>query len=216
MDKGGRRVGKSTPPRSMAREGKDNRIWWWIGGAGAAILVAAAAIWFASSLSDGDTSSMPENPAERNRMYSAPPEMNIDSGKDYVATIATAKGDIVVELDPGAAPQTVNNFVFLARQGFYDGLTFHRVVPGFVIQGGDPLGSGAGGPGYTVPAEIELEHAKGAIAMARRPDDVNPERAYKRQPVLYHAGGDAGSGWGLHRLWEGSPGDGSRRVDRSG
>jgi peptidyl-prolyl cis-trans isomerase B (cyclophilin B) len=76
-----------------------------------------------------------------------------------------------------AAPQTVNNFVFLARDGFYDDLTFHRVAPGFVIQGGDPLGTGIGGPGYTVPAEIELKHVKGAIAMARKADDVNPERA---------------------------------------
>jgi peptidyl-prolyl cis-trans isomerase B (cyclophilin B) len=88
-----------------------------------------------------------------------------------------ATGDIVVELDAGAAPQTVNNFVFLARQGFYDGLTFHRVEPGFVIQGGDPTGTGAGGPGYNVPAEIQLPHVEGAIAMARRADEVNPTRA---------------------------------------
>jgi cyclophilin family peptidyl-prolyl cis-trans isomerase len=120
---------------------------------------------------------MPENPAERNGMYGAAPEVAIDPSKRYVATIATEKGDIVVELDPGAAPETVNNFVFLAREGFYDDLTFHRVVPGFVVQGGDPLGNGTGGPGYTVPAEIQLEHVKGAIAMARRADEVNPERA---------------------------------------
>jgi cyclophilin family peptidyl-prolyl cis-trans isomerase len=110
-------------------------------------------------------------------MYSEPPQVRIDPSKEYRATISTEKGDIVVDLDAGTAPQTVNNFVFLAREGFYDGLTFHRVEPGFVIQGGDPLGTGAGGPGYTVPAEIELKHVKGAIAMARRADDVNPERA---------------------------------------
>jgi cyclophilin family peptidyl-prolyl cis-trans isomerase len=124
-----------------------------------------------------ETSSVPEDPDARNGMYDAPPEMTIDPGKTYVATIVTEKGEIVVELDPGAAPETVSNFVFLARGGFYDGLTFHRVVPDFVVQGGDPLGSGTGGPGYTVPAEIELEHVKGAIAMARRGDNVNPERA---------------------------------------
>jgi cyclophilin family peptidyl-prolyl cis-trans isomerase len=118
-----------------------------------------------------------ENPLDRSMMYSAPPEMQIDPGKTYVATISTGKGDIVVRLDGGAAPQTVNNFVFLSREGFYDGLTFHRVEPGFVIQGGDPLGSGSGGPGYTVPAEIELPHVEGAIAMARRGDQVNPSRA---------------------------------------
>ncbi|MGD8244594.1 MAG: peptidylprolyl isomerase [Anaerolineae bacterium] len=116
-------------------------------------------------------------PTERNNMYSEPPQVRIDPSKEYRATISTEKGDIVVDLDAGTAPQTVNNFVFLAREGFYDGLTFHRVEPGFVIQGGDPLGTGAGGPGYTVPAEIELKHVKGAIAMARRADDVNPERA---------------------------------------
>jgi cyclophilin family peptidyl-prolyl cis-trans isomerase len=83
----------------------------------------------------------------------------------------------VCELYAGQAPQTVNNFVYLARAGFYDGLSFHRVVPGFVIQGGDPLGKGNGGPGYTVPAEIGLPHTKGALAMARLSDQVNPERA---------------------------------------
>ena len=120
---------------------------------------------------------MPSKPADRQNMYSEPPAMQIDAGKSYVATISTAKGDIVVQLDAIAAPQTVNNFVFLAREGFYDGLTFHRVEPGFVIQGGDPAGTGSGGPGYTVPAEIQLPHVEGAIAMARRGDQVNPARA---------------------------------------
>jgi peptidyl-prolyl cis-trans isomerase B (cyclophilin B) len=116
-------------------------------------------------------------PEDRNGMFSHPPEMQIDPSAVYVATITTAKGDIVVELDAAAAPQTANNFVFLAEQGFYDGLTFHRVEPGFVIQGGDPTGTGSGGPGYTVPAEIELTHVEGAIAMARLSDQVNPSRA---------------------------------------
>jgi cyclophilin family peptidyl-prolyl cis-trans isomerase len=124
-----------------------------------------------------EVSSMPENPADRNEMYSQPPEMQIDAAGSYQATISTAKGDIVVKLDANAAPKTVNNFVHLTREGFYDGLTFHRVEPGFVIQGGDPLGTGTGGPGYTVQAEIGLKHVKGAIAMARRGDQVNPERA---------------------------------------
>ena len=119
-------------------------------------------------------------PAERNELYTSPPPMTIDPNKSYQATIATAKGDIVVDLDAQAAPQTVNNFVFLARESFYDGLRFHRVEtsPDFsLIQGGDPLGRGNGGPGYTVPAEIGLPHDEGAIAMARLPDQVNPERA---------------------------------------
>ena len=80
-------------------------------------------------------------PAQRANAFKAPPQMTIDAKKAYVATITTSKGNIVVSLDAGAAPQTVNNFVFLSSQGFYDGLTFHRVEPGFVIQGGDPLGT---------------------------------------------------------------------------
>lgn len=108
--------------------------------------------------------------------YGNEPSMIIDDSKTYVATVHTEKGDIVMELDPLYAPHHVNNFVFLTREGFYDGLTFHRVEPNFVIQGGDPLGAGSGGPGYTIPAEVGLLHIQGAVAMARRPDQVNPER----------------------------------------
>jgi len=120
---------------------------------------------------------MPEQPAQRNNMYDGPPEMQIDPTASYQATIATDKGDIVVDLNASDAPKTVNNFVFLAREGFYEDLIFHRVEPGFVIQGGDPTGTGTGGPGYTVPGEFELEHVEGAIAMARLGDQANPQRA---------------------------------------
>ena len=119
-------------------------------------------------------------PAERNDMYSAPPPMTIDPTKTYQATFVTEKGVFIVDLAVADAPQTVNNFVHLAREGFYDNLTFHRVEnqPGFsLIQGGDPTGTGRGGPGYTVPAEIGLPHEEGAIATARTGDQVNPERA---------------------------------------
>lgn len=153
---------------------------WWICGLVALLLLSACCPPQDEEPSEPTLEkgmSMPANPVERNNMYNEPPEMKIDPTEQYVATIATAKGNIVVELDASAAPLTVNNFVFLAEAGFYDGLTFHRVEPGFVIQGGDPLGSGTGGPGYTVPAEIELPHPKGAIAMARRGDQVNPDRA---------------------------------------
>ena len=102
--------------------------------------------------------------------------MSIDPDSTYRATIKTGKGDIIISLDAAAAPEHVNNFVFLSNNGFYDGLPFHRVEPGFVIQGGDPLGSGQGGPGYTVPGEFSLKHVKGALAMARLSDQVNPER----------------------------------------
>ncbi|MBN1922398.1 MAG: peptidylprolyl isomerase [Anaerolineae bacterium] len=102
--------------------------------------------------------------------------MVIDPEKTYIATLQTAKGAIEVTLDAQAAPLTVNNFVFLARAGFFDGINFHRVEPEFVIQGGDPLGSGQGGPGYLIPAEIDLRHEEGSIAMARLPDQGNPRR----------------------------------------
>ena len=119
---------------------------------------------------------MPVGPAARANMYTESPAMQIDTNISYVATISTSKGEIVVALDASAAPKTVNNFVFLAKEGFYDGLTFHRVEPGFVIQGGDPEGTGRGGPGYQVEAEIGLPHIQGAIATARLGDQANPER----------------------------------------
>ncbi|MBM3127308.1 MAG: hypothetical protein FJ009_01585 [Chloroflexi bacterium] len=105
---------------------------------------------------------------QRSEMYKAAPAMTIDVNKSYVATIKTAKGSIVAELYPKDAPQHVNNFVFLARDGFFNNLTFHRVVAGFVIQGGDPLGTGTGGPGYNIPPEIKAKHTNGALAMARQ------------------------------------------------
>ncbi len=115
-------------------------------------------------------------PQERNDRFSGPAAPFTKEGTNYVATIVTDKGNIVAELYPDAV-EGVNNFVTLAQNGFYDGLTFHRVEPGFVIQGGDPLGQGNGGPGYTIPAEINHEHLKGALAWARTGDDTNPERA---------------------------------------
>jgi cyclophilin family peptidyl-prolyl cis-trans isomerase len=100
--------------------------------------------------------------------------MQIDPDTIYQVTIATDRGDITLELDPQLAPSTVNNFVSLARQGFYDGLTFHRVVPGFVIQGGDPDGSGRGGPGYKFADEpVRGEYTVGAVAMANSGPDTN-------------------------------------------
>src|SRR6202043_1308797 len=101
-------------------------------------------------------------------------EQVIDPAKRYIATIKTDRGDIVVALDPARAPKSVNNFVFLARDGFYDGLTFHRVVPDFVIQGGCPEGSGRGGPGYKFADEpVTGEYRLGAVAMANSGPDTN-------------------------------------------
>src|SRR5262245_61981605 len=104
----------------------------------------------------------------------APPAHEIDDTATYEVTIATDKGDIVMELDPKLAPTTVNNFVALARQGYYDGLTFHRVVPDFVIQGGCPQGSGTGGPGYRFEDEpVKGEYTLGAVAMANAGPNTN-------------------------------------------
>src|SRR3712207_200583 len=105
--------------------------------------------------------------------------MQIDPNKQYFATIRTEKGDIRLELFPKEAPQTVNNFVFLARNDFYDNVTFHRVLEGFVAQGGDPTGTGSGGPGYMLPQEDNnLAHETGVIAMARSPQGVSGSQFY--------------------------------------
>jgi peptidyl-prolyl cis-trans isomerase B (cyclophilin B) len=102
------------------------------------------------------------------------PEPQTDASKIYRATITTDAGPIVMDLDPQLAPNTVNNFVGLARQGYYDGLTFHRVVPEFVIQGGCPEGSGRGGPGYRFADEpVKGEYTLGAVAMANAGPDTN-------------------------------------------
>jgi cyclophilin family peptidyl-prolyl cis-trans isomerase len=106
-------------------------------------------------------------------MATAPPHQ-IDDNATYRVDIATDKGDIVMELDPKLAPSTVNNFVALARQGYYDGLTFHRVVPDFVIQGGCPEGTGTGGPGYKFADEpVKGEYTLGAVAMANAGPNTN-------------------------------------------
>ena len=102
------------------------------------------------------------------------PEPQTDSSKVYRTTIEMDRGTIVMDLDPQLAPNTVNNFVGLARQGYFDGLTWHRVVPEFVIQGGDPEGSGRGGPGYRFADEpVKGEYTLGAVAMANAGPDTN-------------------------------------------
>jgi len=102
------------------------------------------------------------------------PAPQTDRSKIYRATITTPRGRIVMDLDPQLAPTSVNNFVGLAREGYYDGLTFHRVVPEFVIQGGCPEGSGRGGPGYKFADEpVKAEYTVGAVAMANAGSDTN-------------------------------------------
>ncbi|HEY4888589.1 MAG TPA: peptidylprolyl isomerase [Candidatus Dormibacteraeota bacterium] len=104
-----------------------------------------------------------------------PPPTVIDSSKKYSATVHTTRGDFVISfVDPKIAPQTVNNFVYLSQNHFYDGLTFHRVVPGFVVQGGDPLGNGTGGPAYKLPDESNpSKWPRGTAGMASSPAGVS-------------------------------------------
>ena len=106
--------------------------------------------------------------------YSAPPPMSIDQEKSYTATIQTNHGDMVIDLFPKDAPITVNNFVFLARDGFYDGVIFHRIIADFMIQGGDPTGTGSGGPGYRFQDEpITKPYVRGTLAMANAGPNTN-------------------------------------------
>jgi peptidylprolyl isomerase len=99
------------------------------------------------------------------------PEITISPDKKYFATVETTKGTFRIELRPDLAIQTVNSFIFLARQGYYDGVTFHRVIPGFVAQGGDPTGTGSGSPGYTLPAEFsDVPFERGTVGLARSND----------------------------------------------
>ncbi len=110
------------------------------------------------------------------KSYPAPPAMQIDPAGTYRAVIETDRGDIALDLFPQHAPKTVNNFVTLAKDGFYDGLTFHRVIPNFMVQGGDPTGTGAGGPGYKFEDETQgnpLRHERGVISMANAGPNTN-------------------------------------------
>jgi cyclophilin family peptidyl-prolyl cis-trans isomerase len=119
---------------------------------------------------------MPEDPTARNGMYTAPPPLVIDPEKVYIATFETEHGEVVIELFADRVPNTVNNFVFLAREGFYDGTTFHRVLQDFMAQAGDPTGTGGGGPGYTFADEFhpDLRHdVPGRLSMANSGPGTN-------------------------------------------
>jgi peptidyl-prolyl cis-trans isomerase B (cyclophilin B) len=110
------------------------------------------------------------------KKYSNPPDLTIDPNKSYTATFETSRGNIVCELFPKDAPKTVNNFVFLAREGFYDNTTFHRVLADFMVQGGDPAATGRGGPGYTFEDELKnnpRKHAVGSLSMANAGPHTN-------------------------------------------
>ena len=126
------------------------------------------------------------------KQWNSPPEMRIEPSKAYKATIETQKGNIELELYPKHAPKTVNNFVFLATEGFYDGVSFHRVISDFMIQGGDPTGSGRGGPGYKFEDEVTgnpLTHEKGVISMANAGPNTNGSQFFITHSPQPHLNG---------------------------
>ena len=124
------------------------------------------------------------------QQYDAPPPMTIDEKGKYTAVIKTDRGDITIRLMPEVAPVTVNNFVFLAREGFYDGTTFHRVIPGFVAQGGDPTGTGRGGPGYRFQDELTPEpFEQGIVGMANAGPGTNGSQFYLMLDAAPHLTG---------------------------
>jgi len=194
---GRRKQYQAASPRESSWVGS----WWWIGGTVVASAVVGVVLWFTvgpGGSTEAEFPPVPEKPDERDGMYSEPPPMQIDTGKVYIATFETEKGDIVVELFADRAPNTVNSFVFLAQQGYYDGTTFHRVIPGFMAQGGDPTGTGGGGPGYTFPDEFhpDLKHDRaGILSMANAGANTNGSQffiTYAPAPYLdaYDEGGN--------------------------
>jgi peptidyl-prolyl cis-trans isomerase B (cyclophilin B) len=126
------------------------------------------------------------------KQYNSPPAMSIDPAKTYRVSIETNRGTIELELYPQHAPKTVNNFVALARDGFYDGLIFHRVIGNFMVQGGDPTGSGRGGPGYRFEDETygnPLKHETGVISMANAGPNTNGSQFFITHSPQPHLNG---------------------------
>jgi peptidylprolyl isomerase len=155
----------------------------------APVLIAALA--FACTSGGGGEGTPETSPtlAPTPKAYAERPPITIDAEKKYFATVETTKGTFRIQLRPDIAIETVNSFVFLAREGFYNGVTFHRVIPGFVAQGGDPTGTGSGDPGYTLPAEfsdVPFERATVGMARANDPNSGGSQFfvAYADQPGL--------------------------------
>lgn len=126
------------------------------------------------------------------KQWDSPPAMQIDSQKTYLVTMETSQGTMEIELYPQHAPKTVNNFVFLIQEGFYDGVVFHRVIPDFVIQGGDPTGTGRGGPGYRFEDECKgnpLVHERGILSMANAGPNTNGSQFFITHSPQPHLNG---------------------------
>jgi peptidyl-prolyl cis-trans isomerase B (cyclophilin B) len=133
------------------------------------------------------TKTTENQPAQTPKTYSAPPPMMIDTGKQYMATIETAKGNLILELFASDVPITVNNFIFLSREGFYNDTVFHRIIPGLGVQGGDPTGTGGGNPGYFFADEFtEHTHVTGALSMANSGSDTNGSQFFITYSPQHH------------------------------
>jgi cyclophilin family peptidyl-prolyl cis-trans isomerase len=152
------------------------------------------------------------------KQYATAPDLAIDLDKSYTATLDTNHGEIVIEFDPARSPLTVNNFVFLANEGFYDGVIFHRVIDGFMIQGGDPTGTGRGGPGYRFRDELEGAgtYRRGTVAMANAGPNTNGSQFFIMHrdyglPHSYTIFGQVTSGMEAVDSIAGSSTDGSDR-----
>ncbi len=178
---------RKAPPSFTERLAALDAIQW--GGIALVLVVVAVAAFFLVRSLGG---SKPEAiaPTAAVKQWSSPPPMTIDQSKQYFATVKMAKGgQFVIQLFPQKAPITVNSFVFLARQGFYNGVTFHRVLDGFMAQGGDPTGTGTGGPGYQFANEnSDLKFDKaGVVAMANAGPNTNGSQffiTFTPQPQL--------------------------------
>jgi peptidyl-prolyl cis-trans isomerase B (cyclophilin B) len=155
-----------------------------------ASLILISAVLPLAACPGGETpSETPEQPSGP-KQYSSPPEMQIDPNKNYTATIETEKGNLVLELFAADVPVTVNNFVFLAREGFYNNTTFHRVIADFMAQGGDPTGTGAGGPGYKFDDEFTSHsHVTGALSMANAGANTNGSQFFICYSPQHHLDG---------------------------
>ena len=151
-----------------------------------ASIVLISAVLPLAACPGGETPEQPSGP----KQYSSPPPMTIDPNKHYTAIIETEKGNLVLELFAADVPVTVNNFVFLAREGFYDNTTFHRVIADFMAQGGDPTGTGAGGPGYKFDDEFTSHsHVTGALSMANAGANTNGSQFFICYSPQHHLDG---------------------------
>jgi cyclophilin family peptidyl-prolyl cis-trans isomerase len=188
--------GKPSLAKKEEKKAEMKDLWIAVGIVGAIILVLAALYYFtvvrpptgpkepsvtvmtATPVAPAAAATAAPTPKEEKKVlsWSEPPQMSIDPTKSYEALLKTDKGNVRLQLYAGKVPKTVNNFVFLARQGFYNGVTFHRVIPGFMAQTGDPTGTGSGGPGYKFADEFDasLRHdGEGIVSMANAGKNTN-------------------------------------------